>query len=56
MDEKTQVDTAGSDNMLTGPIATGQGIGAWNTTICQVEKWTGTPLEADDKLPLRIVL
>lgn len=56
MDEKNQVDTAGSDNILTGPIPTGQGIGAWNTTICQVEKWTGTPLTADVKWPLRIVL
>lgn len=55
-DEKNQVDKAGSDNILTGPIPTGQGIGAWNTTICQVEKWTGTPLEADQKWPLRIVL
>lgn len=56
MDEKNQVDKAGSDNILTGPIATGQGIGAWNTTICQVEKWTGTPLKPDTEWPQRIVL
>lgn len=56
MDEKNQVDKAGSDNMLTGPIPTGQGIGGWNSTICQVEKWTGEPLEEDTKWPLRIVL
>lgn len=56
MDEKNQVDKAGSDNMLTGPIPTGQGIGGWNSTICQVEKWTGDPLEEDSKWPLRIVL
>jgi len=56
IDEKTQIDKAGSDNMLTGAIPTGQGIGAWNSTICQVEKWTGDPLEEDAKWPLRIVL
>lgn len=55
MDEKNQVDKAGSDNMLTGPIPTGQGIGAWNSTIAQVEKWTGDPLKDDVKWPLRIV-
>lgn len=56
IDEKTQVDKAGSDNILTGPIPTGQGIGAWNSTICQVEKWNGEPLEEDVKWPHRIVL
>lgn len=56
MDEKNQVDKAGSDNILTGPIATGQGIGAWNSTVCEVEKWDGEPLEEDVKWPQRIVL
>lgn len=55
MDEQNQVDKAGSDNMLTGPIPTGQGIGGWNSTLCQVEKWTGEPLVEDSKWPLRIV-
>jgi len=56
MDEKNQVDKAGSDNILTGSIPTGQGIGGWNSTVCQVEKWTGEPLQEDSKWPLRIVL
>lgn len=47
MDEDTGIDRAGSDNILTAPIPTGQGISGWNSTICQVEKWEGDPLTND---------
>jgi len=55
IDEKTGIDRAGADNVLTGPIATGQGIGGWNTCNCQVEKFSGKGLEPDVELPLRTV-
>ncbi len=55
MDEKNGVDKAGADNILTGPIATGQGIGGWNTCNIQVEKWTGAALIPDVKWPQRII-
>ena len=55
MDEKSGVDKAGADNILTGPIATGQGIGGWNTCNIQMEKWTGEAMVPDVKWPQRIV-
>lgn len=55
-DEELGVDKAGSDNALTGPIATGQGTSGWNSCLCEVEKWTGEPLKPDVEWPLRIVL
>ncbi|HWR31506.1 MAG TPA: molybdopterin-dependent oxidoreductase [Negativicutes bacterium] len=55
MDEKNGVDKAGADNILTGPIATGQGIGGWNTCNIQVEKWKGAALIPDVKWPQRII-
>ena len=56
MDEKSGVDKAGADNILTGPIATGQGTGGWNTCNIQMEKWSGEALQPDVKWPQRIVL
>ncbi|PLR86752.1 dimethyl sulfoxide reductase subunit A [Bacillus canaveralius] len=55
MDEKEEVDKAGADNMLTGPIPTGLGTSGWNTAICDMEKWEGEPLEADDKWKQRVL-
>jgi len=55
IDEKTGIDKAGADNVLTGQIPTGQGISGWNTCICQVEKWTGESLTPDHKWPQRII-
>jgi len=37
IDEELGVDKAGSANMLTGDIATGQGVNGWNSTLVQVE-------------------
>lgn len=54
MDEETGIDKAGATNSLCGTHPTGQGEEPWNTTIVQVEKWTGEPLEADYKWPQRI--
>ncbi|MDQ7093645.1 molybdopterin-dependent oxidoreductase [Desulfosporosinus sp. PR] len=55
MDEKAGVDKAGADNILTGPVATGQGTSGWNSCIVQVEKWTGTALTADVTWKQRII-
>jgi anaerobic dimethyl sulfoxide reductase subunit A len=55
MDEATGVDKAGADNILSGPIARVEGHMGWNSTIVQVEKWDGAPLEPDHKWPQRII-
>ncbi|MEQ6378273.1 molybdopterin-dependent oxidoreductase [Bacillaceae bacterium S4-13-56] len=55
MDEELGVDKAGADNMLCGPNATGFGTSGWNTAVCNLEKWTGEPLEEDVKWEQRII-
>lgn len=55
MDEKTGIDKAGADNILSGDIAKGEGHMGWNSTIVQVEKWNGEPLEPDHRWPQRII-
>jgi anaerobic dimethyl sulfoxide reductase subunit A len=53
-DDETGIDMAGATNSLMGNVPSGQGVQAWNTSIAQVEKWTGKSLEADYKWPQRI--
>ncbi|MFA5536528.1 MAG: molybdopterin-dependent oxidoreductase [Bacillota bacterium] len=55
IDEKTGIDTGGADNMLCGAISTGQGTSGWNTAICNIEKYKGTPLVPDVQRPQRII-
>jgi anaerobic dimethyl sulfoxide reductase subunit A len=55
IDEETGIDYGGAVNMLVGPIKSGSGIQAWNSCICQVEKWTGEPLVPDCDRPVRFV-
>jgi anaerobic dimethyl sulfoxide reductase subunit A len=55
MDEETQIDQAGADNILTESIATGLGTEGYNTQIVNVEKWTGEQLIADHKQPQRVI-
>lgn len=55
VDEKTQIDRAGSANYLVGDIKTGSGIQAWNSCIVKVEKWDGEALDPDCEWPLRVV-
>jgi len=54
IDEKTGIDTGGADNILCGPISTGQGVSGWNSCICNMEKYTGAPLIPDIEKPQRI--
>jgi anaerobic dimethyl sulfoxide reductase subunit A len=57
MDEATGIDKAGADNILAGPVATGQGVSGWNTCLVQVEKYTGSvELKPDFTWPQRIPL
>jgi anaerobic dimethyl sulfoxide reductase subunit A len=57
MDETTGVDKAGADNILNGPVSTGQGISGWNSCNVQVEKYEGPiQLDPDYKWPQRIPL
>ena len=53
MDESTGIDRAGSDNILTGQIQSGQGVSGWNTCICNIEKYNEA-LTPDAELPARI--
>lgn len=55
MDEKKGIDTGGADNILCGPISTGQGVSGWNSCVCNIEKYSGTPLIPDVKKPQRII-
>ena len=55
MDEKTGIDRGGADNILCGPVSTGQGVSGWNSCIVNMEKYTGAPLIPDVDLPQRII-
>jgi len=56
VDEETQIDKAGTDNWIGGAIPTGQGIGGYNTSLVQVEKYDGPiKLEPDWKWPARTI-
>lgn len=55
VDEKTGTDKAGADNILCGPIPTGQGTSGWNSANVQIEKWTGEALQPDVKWKQRII-
>ena len=56
IDEETGIDKAGCMNVLCGPNVTTTGYQAWNTCICNVEKWDGEPLVPDYLWDLREVL
>ncbi|MDR1013408.1 MAG: molybdopterin-dependent oxidoreductase [Coriobacteriales bacterium] len=55
IDPSTGIDTAGSDNILTGVVPTGQGTSGWNTCVCNMEKYTGAALAPDVEVALRIL-
>ena len=52
MDQKLGADIAGSANMLTGDITTGQGTSGWNSCLLEVEKFE-KELVPDHKWPAR---
>ncbi|HWI63390.1 MAG TPA: molybdopterin-dependent oxidoreductase [Symbiobacteriaceae bacterium] len=53
IDPATGIDKAGADNILCGPIATGQGTSGWNSCNVQVEKYD-KPLTPDHTWAPRI--
>ncbi|ALC91309.1 DMSO reductase [Bacillus sp. FJAT-18017] len=55
IDEKTGIDRAGADNLFVPHIPKGLGSSGFNLARCNVEKWTGEPIEADVKWPQRII-
>ncbi len=57
VDESTdnKVDRAGADNYLIPSKTTGQRISAWNSNLCNLEKYTGTPLEDDVNMNSRLI-
>lgn len=54
IDEKTGIDRAGTENVIYEPVATGLGTSGWNSSYCNIEKWTGEQLIADANLPPRM--
>lgn len=55
VDEKTGIDQAGSENYITGGVATGMGVNGYNTLNVQVTKWDGDPVPADVDVPQTIL-
>lgn len=55
LDEETGIDKSGSDNYLSGPVTSGQGVSGYNTTLINMEKYEGTPLTPDYLWPQRTV-
>lgn len=55
VDEKTGIDHGGSENYITGNVATGMGINGYNTLNVQVTKWDGEPIPADVDVPQTIL-
>jgi anaerobic dimethyl sulfoxide reductase subunit A len=55
LDESAAIDKAANVNYLTGGILTGEGQSPYNTVLLKVEKWSGTPLEPDYKVPQRVL-
>ncbi|WP_147535274.1 molybdopterin-dependent oxidoreductase [Bacillus marasmi] len=55
IDEKTGIDRAGADNLFVPHIPKGLGSSGFNLARCNVEKWTGNPLEEDVKWPQRVI-
>ena len=51
VDEATGIDRGGSENYITGCLATGMGINGYNTLNVQVEAWQGAPIPADVRIP-----
>lgn len=54
-DEQSEVDLGGADNTISEQVPTGLGTSGWNTVLCNIEKWSGTPLMDDELWPQRII-
>lgn len=55
VDEATGIDHGGSENYVTGEVATGFGINGYNSLNVQITKWDGDPIPADVEVPQTIL-
>lgn len=55
LDEATGIDKSGSDNYLSAPITSGQGVSGYNTQLVNMEKYDGAALTPDHLWPQRII-
>lgn len=55
IDEETGIDRAGADNLFVPHIPRGLGSSGFNMARCNLEKWTGKPLEKDANWPQRVI-
>lgn len=55
VDEATGIDQSGSENYITGNVATGMGVDGYNSLTVQVEKWDGAPIPKDVDVPQTIL-
>jgi anaerobic dimethyl sulfoxide reductase subunit A len=54
--DENGIDRGGCSNTLIGARPMGYGSQAYNSTLVEVEKWTGDPLPADYTWPARVPL
>ena len=52
---KEGIDHGGSENYITGEVATGMGINGYNSLNVQVAKWDGEPIPDDVEVPQTIL-
>lgn len=55
VDEKTGIDQAGSENYITGNVATGMGVNGYNSLNVQIAKYDGEAIPADVDVPQTIL-
>ncbi|MGI6696444.1 MAG: molybdopterin-dependent oxidoreductase [Christensenellales bacterium] len=55
VDEATGIDHGGSENYVTGNVATGLGVNGYNSLAVQVSKWDGDAIPADVDVPQTIL-
>ena len=49
VDEKTGIDRSGSENYITGQVATGMGCSGYNTLCVEVSLFDGEPIPDDQE-------
>ena len=55
VDEATGIDQAGSENYITGSVATGMGCNGYNSLNVEVSKYDGEPIPEDAEIPQTIL-
>lgn len=55
IDDETGIDSSGSENYISAPDTSGQGVSGYNTQLVNYEKYDGKPLEPDYLKPLKVI-